>query len=46
LKECPVTASLLDEPLYGKLELVCNAIEAEYQLIDGQVIISSKGCKN
>lgn len=46
LKECPVTASLSDEPLYGKLELVCNAIEAEYQLIDGQVIISSKGCKN
>ncbi len=46
LKECPVTASLSDEPLYGKLELVCNAIEAEYQLIDGQVIISSKGCRN
>jgi ferric-dicitrate binding protein FerR (iron transport regulator) len=45
LKECPVTASLSDEPLYGKLDLVCNAIEAEYQLIDGQVIINSKGCK-
>lgn len=46
LKECPVTASLTDEPLYGKLELVCNAIEAEYQLIDGQIVISSKGCRN
>ncbi len=46
LKECPVTASLSDEPLYGKLALVCNAIEAEYQLIDGQIVISSKGCKN
>lgn len=46
LKECPVTASLSDEPLYGKLDLVCHAIEAEYQLIDGQIIISSKGCKN
>jgi transmembrane sensor len=46
LKECPVTASLSDEPLYGKLELVCNAIEAEYQLIDGQIVISSKGCRN
>lgn len=46
LKECPVTASLSDEPLYGKLELVCNAIEAQYQLIDGQVVISSKGCRN
>ena len=46
LKECPVTASLSDEPLYGKLALVCNAIEAEYQLIDGQIVISSKGCRN
>ncbi len=46
LKECPVTASLSDEPLYGKLDLICNAIEAEYQLIDGQIVISSKGCKN
>lgn len=45
LKQCPVTASLSDEPLYGKLDLICNAIEAEYQLIDGQIVISSKGCK-
>jgi transmembrane sensor len=45
LKECPVTASLSDEPLYGKLDLICNAIEAQYQLIDGQIVISSKGCK-
>lgn len=45
LKSCPVTASLSDEPLYGKLELICQAIEAEYQLIDGQIIISSKGCR-
>ncbi|AFK01495.1 anti-FecI sigma factor, FecR [Emticicia oligotrophica DSM 17448] len=46
LKECPVTATLSDEPLYGKLDLVCNAIEAQYQVIDGQIIINSKGCKN
>lgn len=45
LKSCPVTASLSDEPLYGKLELICQAIEAEYQLIDGQIVISSKGCR-
>jgi transmembrane sensor len=45
LKSCPVTASLTDEPLYGKLDLICQAIEAEYQLIDGQIVISSKGCK-
>jgi transmembrane sensor len=46
LKECPITASLSDEPLYGKLALICFAIEADYQLIDGQIVISSKGCRN
>jgi transmembrane sensor len=45
LKECTVTASLTDEPLYEKLNLICLAIEAEYEVIDGQIIISSKGCK-
>ena len=46
LKDCPVTASLSDEPLYGKLDLICDAIEADYQILDGQIVISSKGCKN
>ena len=41
---CPITASLSDEPLMGKIDLVCKAIEANYELIDGQVIITGKGC--
>ncbi|MFN3849702.1 MAG: FecR family protein [Spirosomataceae bacterium] len=45
MKDCPITASLSDEPLYGKIELVCQAIEAEYEVIDGQIIINSRGCK-
>jgi len=45
LKKCPVTASLLDEPLYEKLDLVCQAIEARYEIIDGQMIITG-GCSN
>lgn len=45
LKNCPVTASLLDEPLYEKLDLVCRAIEARYEIIDGQVVITG-GCSN
>ncbi len=44
LADCPLTASLSDEPLYGKLDLICRAIGADYQVIDGQVIINSKGC--
>lgn len=45
LKNCPVTASLLDEPLYEKLDLVCRAIEARYEVIDGQIVITG-GCSN
>jgi hypothetical protein len=25
--------------------LVCRAIEAHYEIVDGQVIVNSKGCK-
>ncbi|MCU0323649.1 MAG: FecR family protein [Spirosomaceae bacterium] len=45
LKECPFTADLTDEPLYGKISLLCQAIEANYETIDGQIIISSRGCR-
>jgi transmembrane sensor len=45
LNNCPVTASLSDEPLFGKVELICQAIEAEYEVLDGQIIITSKGCR-
>lgn len=45
LKECPFTADLTDEPLYGKISLLCKAIEASYETIDGQIVISSRGCK-
>jgi transmembrane sensor len=45
LKDCPFTADLTDEPLFNKISLLCQAIEANYQTIDGQIIISSKGCK-
>lgn len=45
MKYCPITASLSEEPLLGKIELVCQAIEAEYEVLEGQIIISGKGCK-
>ena len=45
LANCPLTASLTDEPLYGKLDLICRAIGADYQVIDGQIVVNSKGCK-
>jgi ferric-dicitrate binding protein FerR (iron transport regulator) len=45
LKKCTVTADLSNEPFYHKLDLICSAIDARYELIDGQVVIESSGCK-
>lgn len=45
LKSCKITASMTDEHLFEKLKLICLAIECEYQIIDAQIIIHSKGCK-
>jgi transmembrane sensor len=45
LASCPLTASLSDEPLYSKLDLICRAIGADYQVIDGQIVVNSKGCQ-
>lgn len=45
LGNCPITASLTDEPLLLKLELICKAIQAEYKLDKNKVYIQGKGCK-
>jgi transmembrane sensor len=45
LEKCTVTADLKNEPFYRKLDLVCRAIGARYELIDGQVVIESAGCR-
>ncbi|MDR6562452.1 MULTISPECIES: FecR domain-containing protein [unclassified Arcicella] len=44
MKNCYLTASLADEPLFEKLLLICKTIDARYEVIDAQIIIYSKGC--
>jgi transmembrane sensor len=44
LKDCTLTIDLTDENLFQKLEVICKVLDARYKLIDGQVIIYSKGC--
>lgn len=44
LRNCSLTINLTEEDLYQKLEVICKVLGAEYKLIDGQVIIYSKGC--
>ncbi len=45
LSKCTVTADLTNESFYHKLDLICKAIDAKYELLDGQVVIQSYGCQ-
>jgi len=45
LKKCTVTGDLRNEVFYKKLDLICKAIGANYEIIDGQVIIQTNGCE-
>lgn len=42
--KCQFTANLTDESLYEKLDIICKSIEANYQILDAQIIVSGKGC--
>lgn len=42
---CPVTASLTGEPLNEKLNLLCKAVHAGYERVNGQIIVSGRGCR-
>jgi hypothetical protein len=46
MKGCPVTASLGGQPMFSKLSILCEVIEARYEVLDGKVVIYSKGCKS
>lgn len=44
LTHCRLNASLSDLPLYDKLRLICKAINAQYELLDSQIVVYGKGC--
>lgn len=43
-QDCNLTANLKKENLFEKLGLICQTIRAQYQIIDGQIVITGKGC--
>ncbi len=43
-EKCRITATLADENLYQKLEMLCKSIGAAYEIVDGQILIVGKGC--
>lgn len=44
MKNCYLTASLDDEPLFEKLNLICKTLDAKYEQVDAQIVIYSNGC--
>jgi len=40
---CKITATLSNESLYEKLDVLCKAASASYEITDGQIVISRKG---
>ncbi len=46
MASCPLTASLTHQSLYEKLRLICNAVEADYKIVEGEIVIEGKGCLN
>jgi transmembrane sensor len=43
---CALTTHLIpDEDLYTRLKIICEAIDANYVLVDGQILITGKGCR-
>lgn len=44
LARCTVTAPLGNESLYEKLDLICRVLRASYEVVDAQIVITSRGC--
>jgi transmembrane sensor len=44
MQDCTITMSLDRESLFQKLDVICRVLDAEYKLIDAQIVIYSKGC--
>lgn len=44
LKNCPVTATLSGQTLLEKVEIICETVEARYEVLDGQIVVYGKKC--
>lgn len=44
LSDCPLTATLVNQSLLEKLNIICEVIEAKYEVIDGKIMIYGKSC--
>jgi len=44
LTGCPISTIFKEENLKQRMNAICQAIGASYEVLDGQIIINSKGC--
>jgi ferric-dicitrate binding protein FerR (iron transport regulator) len=44
LKNCTLTTTLTDVPMFEKLKIICAAINGTFKEIDAQIVITAKGC--
>lgn len=42
---CSLSATLDEGSFYEKLTIICKAINASYEMVDGSIIITSNGCQ-
>lgn len=45
LAKCSVNLTFTDENLLERLDVICQTISASYEVVDGQIVITSKGCR-
>lgn len=45
LAECQVTGTFENESLFQKLDIITNIIGGSYEVLEGKILINSKGCK-
>jgi len=44
LQDCSLTTSMSDEGLYERVRIICEAIGAEYDIQESNILIRSQGC--
>jgi len=44
LQDCSLTTSMSDEGLYERIRIICEAIGAEYEVQESNILIKSQGC--
>ena len=44
MHNCVISAQFSDENLKQRLNAICQAIDANYEMLDGRIVITGKGC--